>query len=225
MMLPSAERRSRTEEVLALLAGRWEGWAIRARRRWRRHARAHWLAERPVRSPWLSGSLLALRRSAWERVGPFDEGFRLFFEETDWLLRAWRLGLPVWYVPAAEAVHLYNQSASREPRAQQWFEESAQRFRRKHYGIWFAKLLTALDRWLPRRARRSTAGPESLGREIEIASPAWVEVSPNATGYPAAAERVMGGSRWSLPAEIAERLPSGPLWVVVSDEQGEEVGG
>jgi hypothetical protein len=157
-------------------------------------------------------------------VGPVDEGFRLFFEETDWLLRAWRLGLPVWYVPAAEAVHLYNQSASREPRAQQWFEESAQRFRRKQYGGWFAALLMALDRWLP---RREVDGLESLGREIEIAapSPVWVEVSPNATGFPAAAEKVMGGSRWSLPAEIVERMPSAALRLLVSDEQGEEVGG
>ena len=223
MMLPPAERRSRTEEVLALLAGRSERWATVARRRWRRHARRHWQAAGPLRSPWLSGSLLALRRSAWERVGPFDEGFRLFFEETDWLLRAWRLGLPVWYVPAAEAVHLYSQSASREPRAQQWFEESAQRFRGLHYGAWFAKLLTALDRWLPRRQAIGSEGAAEI--ELAAASPVWVEVSPNATGYPAAAEVVPEGGRWALPAEIAARLPPAPLRVVVSDGEGREVGG
>ena len=115
LLLPPAELRTRREELLRLLAGKRGGWAARARRRWRRHARRHWEAREPLPSHALSGSLLALRRSAWEAVGPFDEGFRLFFEETDWLLRARRQGLAGRYVPAAEAVHLYSQSAA--PRA------------------------------------------------------------------------------------------------------------
>lgn len=221
LLLPPAERRTRRDELMALLAGRSERWAARARDRWRRHARRHWQADRPLRSPWLSGSLLVLRRSAWERVGPFDEGFQLFFEETDWLLRAWRLGLPVYFVPAAEAVHFYNQSAGREPRAQQWFEESAQRFRRLHYGGWFAKLLPMLDRRLPRGAPPAPLQEVNLGGPF----PLWVEVSPNPAGYPAAAEEVREapGSSWSLPDEVLERLASDRLFVHVTDAQGREV--
>ncbi|HYG65317.1 MAG TPA: glycosyltransferase family 2 protein [Thermoanaerobaculia bacterium] len=223
LLLPPAERRTRRDELLALLAAHCEPWAARARRRWRRHARRHWEAVRPLRSPWLSGSLLAVRRRAWERAGPFDEGFRLFYEETDWLLRVWRLGLPIWYVPGAEAIHLYNQSAGQEPRAGQWFEESAQRFRRLHYGAWFARLLTAVDSRLGRAGLRPPPAAPSM--EIELPpGAAWVELSPNATGFPAAAERVSrsAGSRWAPPAEIAGALPPAGLRVQVADAAGRE---
>ncbi|MBV8200259.1 MAG: glycosyltransferase, partial [Acidobacteria bacterium] len=121
LLLPPAERRGRGSELLAVLAAsRGGGWAERARRRSRRHCRRHWLAAAPLPSHSLSGSLLAVRRAAWERVGGFDEGFRLYFEETDWLLRLRRAGLPARFVPAAEAVHLYGRSAALEPRAAEW---------------------------------------------------------------------------------------------------------
>ena len=106
--------------------------AAGARDTWRRHAWTHWRAERPLLSWSLSGALFAFRRSAWEQVGPFDEGFRLYYEETDWLLRARSRGLEAIYVPAAVAVHLYDQSARGSEQARRWFEESAERFRKRH---------------------------------------------------------------------------------------------
>src|SRR6185436_18644307 len=157
MLLPPAEERGRMDELLTVLAARSERWAIIARRRWRRHARRHWEARAPLASYSLSGSLLAIRRDAWEKVGLFDEGYRLFFEETDWLLRAQRLGLRSEYVPAAEAVHLYNQSAVREPRSQGWFEESARRFRRLHYGAGFSAVLETLSQ----RERKAPSLPRA----------------------------------------------------------------
>jgi N-acetylglucosaminyl-diphospho-decaprenol L-rhamnosyltransferase len=226
MLLPPAEARGRREELLALLAGRDERWAARARRRWRRHARLHWEARAPLVSHALSGSLLAIRRDAWERVGPFDEGFRLFFEETDWLLRARRRGLRPEYVPQAEAVHLYGQSASLEPQARRWFEESAHRFRRLHYGAGFASALQALDRRMPkRRAADLPAVPEDgLDLPREARYPLWVELSPTAVGFPAAAERIATpAGAWRLPEEIAQRLPGGTWRVQVTDREGREI--
>jgi hypothetical protein len=173
----------------------------------------------------LSGSLLALTRRAWEAVGPFDEGFQLFFEETDWLLRAERGGVPAWYVPAAEAVHLYNQSAGREPRAQGWFEESARRFRRRHYGEGFAAAVEALN-------GESSPAPDTLPllpEGLDLAGlpfPLWVEVSPNPEGFPAAAELLHAppAGPWRLPAEIEPRLPAGTvLNVQVADASGREL--
>ena len=226
LVQPPSEVRSRREELAGLLAGRSPGWAARARRRWRRHARRHWEARSPLPSHALSGSLLALRRPAWEAVGPFDEGFRLYFEETDWLLRAKGRGLASRYVPAAEAVHLYNQSAAREPQARQWFEESAGRFRRRHYGPWFVTLLEGLDRRLPRNGTvpiLPRIPPDGLKLPAEPSSyPLWIEVSPNPVGFPAAAERLSGppGGRWSLPPEIADL----DLRVQVTDRSGREIG-
>lgn len=226
MLLPPAEPRTRRDELLALLARRGPGWAARARRRWRRHARRHWQARQPFPSHALSGSLLALRRSAWERVGPFDEGFRLYFEETDWLARARRLGVPAWYVPAAEAVHLHDQSAMREPLARRWFEESARRFRALHYGAWFGGLLETLDRRLPPRSSPPPAEVPEDGLDVSgFPFPLWVEVSPNATGFPAAAELLAEppARRWSLAPEIAGRLPAGELIVQVTGADGREL--
>ena len=51
------------------------------------------------------GSLnLAVRRGAWERVGPFDEALTTS-EDHDWVLRARRLGLPTAFVPEAVVEH------------------------------------------------------------------------------------------------------------------------
>jgi len=222
ILLPPAEERTRVSELFSLLATR------TARHRWRRHARRHWTARGPLASWSLSGSLLAIRRDAWDQVGPFDEGYRLFFEETDWLLRARRLGLCCEYVPAAEAVHLYSQSASREPRSQQWFEESARRFRERHYGAWFARLLEWLSRRLPQ-------GPPPQVREIPASGldlsglpfPLWIEISPNPAGLPAAAERLEAPppqALWNLPAEIAERSRGAALNVRAVDAAGRELG-
>jgi GT2 family glycosyltransferase len=231
LVLPPAEERTRRGELAALLAGRGEAWAARARRSWRRQARRHWEAERPLPSYDLPGFLLAVRRSAWERVGPFDPGFRLFFEETDWLLRARRAGVRARYVPAARAIHLYNQSAAREPRSQAWFEESAERFRRRHYGPWFPPLLRAASRALPTPAGGSLAPPEPLpAGGLDLAAlglpfPLWVEVSPNPAGFPAAAAKVesAGAGPWELPAEIAAQFPAGGLVIQVSDREGREI--
>ncbi|MEA2601803.1 MAG: hypothetical protein QOF89_2795 [Acidobacteriota bacterium] len=226
MLLPPAEERSRVAELLALLATRDERWAVRARRRWRQHARRHWEARRPLDSYALSGSLLALTRAAWERVGPFDEGFRLYFEETDWLRRAERLGLPALYVPGAEAIHLHGRSAVQEPRSGGWFEESARRFRERHYGRWFADLLERLDHRLERRSPGRLAALPGEGLDLtEAPCPLWVEVSPNPTRFPAAAERLTAPPEgaWRLPADIAERLAGTELALQLVDAQGGEL--
>lgn len=240
LLLPPAEARDRRGELLAwLAAARGAGWAARARRRSRRHCRRHWQAAAPLPSHALSGSLLAVTRAAWERIGGFDEGFPLYFEETDWLLRLRRAGLPARFVPAAEAVHLYGRSAAGEPRAAAWFEESARRFRRRHYGAWFAWGLERLARggrhapaapWLRAlRALQALPAPPlpplpAEGLDLDLyPRPLWVEISPHAAGYPAAAERIAEaapGARWQPPADLAERLAEGAWWVRLSDESG-----
>jgi GT2 family glycosyltransferase len=229
LLLPPAEARDRRGELLAwLAAARDAGWAARARRRSRRHCRRHWQATAPLPSHALSGSLLAVTRAAWERIGGFDEGFRLYFEETDWLLRLRRAGLPARFVPAAEAVHLYGRSAAVEPRAAEWFEESARRFRRRHYGAWFAWGLERLARGGPRAAAAPLL-PALPAEGLDLDGyprPLWVEISPNPAGFPAAAERIAEaapGARWQPPADLAGRLAEGAWWIRLSDESGSDL--
>lgn len=226
LLLPPSEERGRGAELLAALAAARGGrWAAAARRRSRRHCRRHWLAPAPLASYALSGSLLAVTRQAWERVGGFDEEYRLYFEETDWLLRLRRAGLPARYVPAAEAVHLYSRSAAAEPRARAWFESSAERFRRRHYGAWFAWLLDRLARAAAPAAAVAGDLPAVPQAGLDLAPfrrPLWIEVTPNPAGFPAAGERIAAGAApaWSLPEEVAANLPAGDWWLNVSGPRG-----
>ncbi len=48
----------------------------------------------------------AYRRSALERVGPFDERFFAYFEDVDWGFRAQLAGIGCRYVPSAVAYHM-----------------------------------------------------------------------------------------------------------------------
>jgi len=223
LLLPPAEERSHGAALQGRLAPRIAWMERRARRRWRRHARRHWEAGGPVPTESLSGALLAVRRSAWEAIGPFDEGYRLYFEETDWLRRLVRSGRTALHVPAARAVHLYDRSASAEPRSAAWFAASRRRFEGSWYGAGFARLLAAIDR-LPGHAHEPlaaelagdvAAAPFEHASSQELAAlgePLWVEISPSPFGVPAASERVGSAEaarRWRLPEEIVRRLAPG----------------
>lgn len=208
VLLPPAEARGRLDELLAALAAGGGRWQRIARARWRRHARRHWRAERPLASFALSGALLAVRRAAWERVGPFDTAYRLYFEETDWLARAAGRGLVARYVPAAEAVHLHGESARREPRAAAWFEESARRFRRRHLGRATAAVVERLAAAAGRRAEGRAARVPAAGGGAGTGS--------GATSGAASAELAAAATVPAAEIDLRPWLAAGPLWVEVS---------
>jgi len=55
---------------------------------------------------WLAGASMLIRRQVLEQIGMFDEGFFLYFEETDLCLRAHRAGWRVLYVPDSQVAHI-----------------------------------------------------------------------------------------------------------------------
>jgi N-acetylglucosaminyl-diphospho-decaprenol L-rhamnosyltransferase len=55
---------------------------------------------------WVVGACLLVRREAVEQVGPVDESYFLFNEETDWCYRCRQAGWKVYFYPAAEVVHV-----------------------------------------------------------------------------------------------------------------------
>ena len=223
--LPPTEPRDAWSEALGLLAPRSPAWAARARRRWRRHARRHWRAAGEIDSVHLSGALLAVTRAAWQRVGPFDTGFRLYFEETDWLTRLDRAGLAARYVPAAEAVHAFARSAAGEPRAAEWFRQSAVRYAAKHHGRPRRAVMAALARGTARRGGTADGAGPAATAEGGVPRPDAAAEEPTRPGGapPRIPRQEEEGGRAPFPAPGARgggdlsQLPSErPLWVELS---------
>jgi hypothetical protein len=113
------------------------GPAHRILRRW---ATCPPLVDHPHRIDWLSGACMLVRREVFARVGPFDEGFFLYFEELDFSRRAHALGITSWYVPASRVVHLVGRSTGvtvrdrRPPRLPAYWFASRARYFGKHHG-------------------------------------------------------------------------------------------
>jgi GT2 family glycosyltransferase len=62
--------------------------------------------DEPREAEFVMGACLLVRREAIEQVGPLDERFFLFSEETDWCYRFRRAGWRVLFYPGAECVHV-----------------------------------------------------------------------------------------------------------------------
>lgn len=60
---------------------------------------------------WVSGAYLLIRREVIDSIGRLDEGYFLYFEETDFILRARRAGWPCWHVPESRIIHLVGKSS------------------------------------------------------------------------------------------------------------------
>lgn len=94
----------------------------------------------------VAGSCLLISRSAYQRLGPLDERFHLWFEEVDWCRRARDAGLPVWYCAEAEVTHdgahSFKQVGSLV--RQRAFNRSLYCYVRKHHGMLAAALVLAL---------------------------------------------------------------------------------
>jgi GT2 family glycosyltransferase len=239
-LLPPGEERSRRWELLALGARRHPGRAAAARARWRRDARRHWEARTSLRSLRLSGAVLALSRAAWQRVGPFDEGYRLYFEETDWLLRLARAGFEPRQVAGAEAVHAFAHSTQHEPLAAEWFAESARRFRAEHYGRWFARLYdriasapvavrseaSSLPRWTQGALAAALGAREGAGDVVSGPDRFWIELSPNREGFPAAGTRVAAGevATWAPPSVLMRASALDGMSLCLVTQSGRELG-
>ena len=234
-MSPLPEKNIRME-VFRRTAALGNRCAFHLRRLRRKQDWKHWLADEPVKSYQLIGALLAIHRRAWNQVGPFDDRFQLYFEEVDWLLRLQKKGLPAFYVPGAEAVHFYNQSANQEPRAHQWFIESSRRFEHRHYGHLFAGLLglsTRIGRRLGADNRKHAGLPRQTGRPLvnlnfsvqTIKAPLWVEIATDLMGYQNVAMKVNGNQEktWQFPEAAWRYLDPGQYVLQVVDSLGTEL--
>jgi GT2 family glycosyltransferase len=83
------------------------------------------------------GAVMLARRSAIDEVGPLDEDFFLFSEETDWCYRFRQAGWQVLFTPSAEFAHVYG--AAHAGRLLRENVRSNLRFIAKHHGLRVAR--------------------------------------------------------------------------------------
>jgi GT2 family glycosyltransferase len=129
---------------------------------------------RPRAVPWVLGAVLAVRRSAFEAVGGFDESFFMYAEEVDLCYRLHEANWEVHFAPVTDVVHVGGASTSQHRGtmvAQR--TKSAMHFYRRHYSpARRAALLiliktAAAARWLRDRIRlRATS---DTGRRLWLA--------------------------------------------------------
>lgn len=89
---------------------------------------------------WMLGAVLFVRRTAWDSIGGFDEGFRpLYVEDIDLAWRMWNAGWEVWQIPEAIALHEHQAVTDRVffNRRTIWHARGMLRFVRKHPGAIF----------------------------------------------------------------------------------------
>jgi len=79
------------------------------------HIYADWDHNSNQEVDWVQGSCLIIPKKIFEKVGPFDNQFFMYFEDTDLCKRIWRAGYKVYYVADAQMVHMHRkQSADKE---------------------------------------------------------------------------------------------------------------
>lgn len=96
--------------------------------------------DRPADVDWVSGSCFLIRRTTWDAIGGFDEGYFMYAEDSDLCWRARQAGWEVAFEPAAGAVHVQGVSTDRHP----------------------YRMIAAHHRAILRFAARTTTGPRRL---------------------------------------------------------------
>ncbi len=91
---------------------------------------------RPRAVDYVQGSCLMVRREVLETVGALDEGFFMYFEETDWCYRIRAAGGEVWIVPSAGVIHFGGDTAGHyDEHRLVLYHRSLLRFFDKHYTV------------------------------------------------------------------------------------------
>jgi N-acetylglucosaminyl-diphospho-decaprenol L-rhamnosyltransferase len=164
---PSCIRAPRPFDLISedlAFAARFPNW-----QRPRRYRMLDWDHRERRRVDAARGACLFIRRAAIVDVGPFDEFFFLYYEETDWLIRAKRRGWRTIFLPTVEAVHTSAGSSPDGPaRNDLLLLESQHRYSRKHFG----RATTALLRTTQLGIDTARLGRHALGGRGEATAAA-----------------------------------------------------
>jgi N-acetylglucosaminyl-diphospho-decaprenol L-rhamnosyltransferase len=72
-----------------------------------------WDHQHAQRVPWVLGAAIALRRSAFNQIGGFDQAYFMYSEEVDLCYRLRKAGWEIHFTPSAEIIHVGGASTRR----------------------------------------------------------------------------------------------------------------
>jgi GT2 family glycosyltransferase len=116
-----------------------------------------------IEAQWVSFACVVIRREVVEKIGLLDEGYFMYFEDSDYCRAARAVGFRIGYFPSARVVHLRGGTSdvkkrlAARRRPPRYLYVSRARYFRKGYGVvglWTANALWQLGRVV------------SLGREL-----------------------------------------------------------
>jgi GT2 family glycosyltransferase len=91
--------------------------------------------ERPGPVVWATGAAMLISTELVRKLGPWDESFFLYSEETEYCLRAADHGYHVWYNPAAVAVHIGGEASVNPDLAALVVVNKVRLFQRRHNAV------------------------------------------------------------------------------------------
>lgn len=133
------------------------------------------LPQATTRVDWLAGASVLMRMDVLDRIGLFDEGFFLYFEETDLCRRAAEAGWPTDYVVPSRVAHVGSASTGMKQWRRvpgYWFDSRRRYFMKAGgRGLWLAATAAHLlggALWRLRCALtgRATGDPPHLLRDM-----------------------------------------------------------
>jgi N-acetylglucosaminyl-diphospho-decaprenol L-rhamnosyltransferase len=235
LLVPPGDPPTLTFICAKMLGGAVQPLGWRLSENWHRRALAFWRSRRPLSVPMLSGACILTSRAVVERVGGFEEGYFLYYEDADWCRRVRQAGYQLRVVPDAAIIHYYNQSGRQDPLGAYGHALRSQaRFVDQHYGLFGRVIYTAAQRISNRLARWQEGGSvmsptvADLGRlEAPPRLRAGDAVHPAELvfqiGYdrlfvPAVAAFVRE-TEFQLSAPVWARLQAGRYWARVIDPE------
>jgi GT2 family glycosyltransferase len=102
------------------------------------------LSPRPV--DFVTGCCLLARRDVWEKAGLLDENFFMYYEETEWCVRARRAGYKIAHVPMAMLWHKISvESRAASPRTHYYMTRNRLLFLSRSHAGYKARLYTLVE--------------------------------------------------------------------------------
>lgn len=99
-----------------------------------------------LKTDWISGAALMIKKEIFMAAGGWDEAFFLYLEDADLCWRIKKLGYQIAVLNEISVIHLLGQSLKKIKEKRKYYYQSQDYFFAKHYG-WTKKIIMQIIRW------------------------------------------------------------------------------